>query len=76
MILGAGRSKAVLLKFCAPSIAPPDALVAGVPGAGLAARAACDSARQAKRTAVRKKARANIEYLIGPVTQGIIVDLR
>jgi len=66
----------VLLKFSNPSIASPDPLVTRVPGAGLAARDVCDSARQAKRTAARRKTRANGEYLIGPVTQGIIVDLR
>jgi len=76
MIVGCGPSKDVLLKFCTPSIAPPYPLVAGVAAAGLAPRAVCNSGRQAKRTAARRKTRANGEYVIGPVTQGIIVDSR
>ena len=76
MMVGAGRSKAVLLKFCTPSLAPSDALIARVSGAGLAARAVCDSAKQAKRSGTSRKTRANDGYLIAPLTQGIIVDLR
>jgi len=76
MIVGAGLSKAVLLRFCTPSIAPPAVLVAGVPGPGLAAGVVCDSARQAKRMGARTKTRANGQYLIGPLTEGLIVDLR
>ncbi len=76
VIVGCGPSKGVLLKFCMPSITPPDALIAEVPGAGLVAPAVCDSARQAKRTGARRKTRANGEHLIGPLTEGIIVDSR
>ena len=76
MIVGADRSKAVLLKFRKPLLAPPDALVARVPGVGLAARVVCKSARQTKRTGARSKTCANREYLIGPLTQRIIVDPR
>src|SRR4029453_8813533 len=76
MIVGAARSKSVLLKLCKPSIEPPDALVAGVAGARLAASTVCDSAKQAKRSGTSRKMPPNGEYLIGPLTQGIIVDLR
>ena len=76
MIVGAGRSKAVLLKFCTPLIAPPDALVAGVPGAGLAARAVCDSAIPAKRMGIRRKTCNTGEYLTDPLTEALIIDLR
>src|SRR4029434_5454090 len=76
MIVGAGRGKSVLLKFCKPSVELPGALVARVPGAGLAASTVCDSPKQAKTSGTRSKMPPNGEYLIGPLTQGIIVDLR
>src|SRR5215469_9260391 len=76
MMVGAGRSWAGLLKIRMLSIAPPDASVAEVPRVGLTACAVCDSASQAKRPAAGRKTCDNVEYLIGAVTQGIIVDLR
>src|SRR5437867_11958919 len=76
VMVGAGRSKAVLRKFCASLLAPTDALVSGRPGAGLTACAVCDSAKQAKRSGTRRKALSKGAHLIDPLTQGIIVDLR
>ena len=59
MIVGRGQAMGVWLKIREPLIAPLDALVAEVLGKGLVARAVCDSARQAKRAAARRKTRAN-----------------
>src|SRR5438046_10378132 len=74
MIVGCGPSKRVLLKIREPSIAPLDALAAEMLGAGLVARAVCDSATQAKRAEATRKTRAKGQYSTGSVTQRIIAD--
>src|SRR5262245_5706451 len=75
-MVAAGRSKAVSLKFCAPSIALTDVLIAAVPRAGSTASTVCDNAKQAKRTATRRKKLPESGNVIGPLTQRIMVDLR
>jgi hypothetical protein len=76
MIVGCGPIKGVFLKLRTPSFTPRDGLVARVLGPGLAARAACDSAIQAKRMGIRRKTRDTGEYLTDPLTQALIIDLR
>jgi len=76
MIVGCGPIKGVFLKLRTPSFTPRDALVARVLGPGLAARAVCDSAIQAKRMGIRRKTRDTGEYLTDPLTQALIIDLR
>lgn len=76
MIVGCGPIKGVFLKLRTPSFTSRDALVARVLGPGLAARAVCDSAIQAKRMGIRRKTRDTGEYLTDPLTQALILDLR